>query len=107
HPVVCLLDRLDLVLTTNRAVAMDAALRAVGGILPAKLQRALVAAVADRVAAAVAEVRRVADHQALGVLPERLHLVRRGERVLVLPRVDPAEAQARPRAAVAGADVGR
>ena len=71
---------------------MNAAVGAVGGILPSKLQCALVAAVTDRVAGAVAEVRRVADHQALGVLPERLHLVRRGERVLVLPRVDTAEA---------------
>src|SRR4029079_2238409 len=97
----------DRVLTPNRAVAMDAAVRAVGGILPAKLQCALVAGVADRVAGAVAEVRRVADHQALGVLPERLHLVRRGERVLVLPRVDTAEAHSTLRDAEAGDEVCR
>src|SRR4029079_8093779 len=97
----------DRVLTPNRAVAMDAAVRAVGGILPAKLQCALVAAVADRVAGAVAEVRRVADHQALGVLPERLHLVRRGEGVLVLPRVDTPEAHATLRDAEAGDEVCR
>src|SRR5262245_22883048 len=88
YPVVRLLDRLDLVLTANRAVAMDTAVRAERGILPPEFEGALVAKVADHVAGAVAEIRRVADHQPFRILPKGLHLVRRGERVLVLPRVD-------------------
>src|SRR3954453_15756454 len=106
HPVVRLLDRLDLVLTPDRAVAMDTALGAEGRVLPPELEGPFVAAVADHVAGAVAEVGRVADHQTLRVLPERLHLVRRGERVLVLPRVDTAQAHASLRDAEAGDEVG-
>jgi len=94
HPVVRLIDRLDLVLPADGAVAVDPALRAEGGVRPIELERALVAREARHVARAVAEVRRVADHQPLGIVPEGLHLVRRGEAVLVGPRVDAAQAHA-------------
>ncbi len=48
----------------------------------------------EAVAAAVAEVRRVADHEILRISPQGMHVVGARKLVLVLPRVCPAQTDA-------------
>ena len=86
------LDRFDGRLAADDAAVAAAPVGRQDGLAPVfHVQHPLVAEDAEALGAAVAEVRRVLDHE-LPVVPQRRHVVGAGELVLVGPRVGPAQA---------------